>query len=323
MKVFISWSGERSQILAQALHGWLPLTLHFVEPWLSKSDIDAGDRWASEVGKELAASNYGIICITRENLVSPWILFEAGALAKSMEHGRVIPLLLDVEFKDISGPLAQFQAKKVERSGLLDIVTSINRLEPQPIPEGRLSQLFDSLWANFEGKVDEIPTPTGLVKHNRPQHEILEELVSGVRGLDIRFRESLEDSPRFRRRKSRMHPMMMRELQHTLELRPDDPMTILILSSFFKDELPWLYELGSEAYRAASNGNLKVRKKAYHRFFSALRMLRRGPFLEEFGDDKMAYMLMRDLEHFLEFRNSESEPDLELPRDESEEPSQN
>lgn len=32
MKVFISWSGERSQALAQALRDWLPLVLHFVEP---------------------------------------------------------------------------------------------------------------------------------------------------------------------------------------------------------------------------------------------------------------------------------------------------
>lgn len=128
MKVFVSWSGERSEALARALRDWLPMVLHYVEPWLSKSDIEAGERWANEVAKELDASKFGITCITRENVGAPWILFEAGALAKSMQEGRVIPLLLDVEFKDIGGPLAQFQAKKVEKGGLWDVVSSINQL---------------------------------------------------------------------------------------------------------------------------------------------------------------------------------------------------
>lgn len=70
MKVFISWSGERSQLLAQALHGWLPLVLHYVQPWLSEADVSAGDRWAQAVAKELETSNFGIICVTPENLGS-------------------------------------------------------------------------------------------------------------------------------------------------------------------------------------------------------------------------------------------------------------
>lgn len=78
MKVFLSWSGERSQALAQALRDWLPLVLHFAEPWLSHSDIEPGERCASEVSKELEASNFGIMCVTKENTASPWILFEAG-----------------------------------------------------------------------------------------------------------------------------------------------------------------------------------------------------------------------------------------------------
>jgi hypothetical protein len=70
MKVFISWSGERSHLLAQALHESLPLVLHYVKPWLSPAAIFAGDRWAQEVGKDLESSNFEIICVTPENLNS-------------------------------------------------------------------------------------------------------------------------------------------------------------------------------------------------------------------------------------------------------------
>lgn len=68
MKVFISWSGERSKLLANALCEWLKPVLQSVEVWMSEADIEAGDRWGQEVAKELSASNFGIICVTPENL---------------------------------------------------------------------------------------------------------------------------------------------------------------------------------------------------------------------------------------------------------------
>src|SRR6266571_6593698 len=136
MKVFISWSGPRSQVVAEALRDWLPLVLHYVEPWLSRADLAAGERWADAVAKQLESTNFGIICVTRENVAAPWILFEAGSLAKSLQESRVVPLLLDLEFSEITGPLAQFQAKKVDKDGLSELVHSINAVAaPQEFPK--------------------------------------------------------------------------------------------------------------------------------------------------------------------------------------------
>jgi hypothetical protein len=160
-----------------------------VEPWLSEADVSAGDRWAQAVAKELEASNFGIICVTPENVGSPWVLFEAGALAKSMQGAKVIPFLLDLEFSDITGPLAQFQAKKVERSGLGEIVQSINHATDHAIPDDRVRQLFVALWPEFEKRIGEIPKEVPTERHMRPHHEILEELVTSVRGFDSRFRD--------------------------------------------------------------------------------------------------------------------------------------
>lgn len=153
MKVFISWSGEQSHVLAKALHEWLPLVLHYTDPWLSQSDINAGERWGVKIAKELEATNFGIICVTKENINSPWILFEAGALAKSMEEGKVIPLLLDIDFKEITGPLAQFQAKKTEKTGISDVIFAINKNSSTAVPDARLHQLFESLWSSLESKI--------------------------------------------------------------------------------------------------------------------------------------------------------------------------
>ena len=55
MKVFISWSGELSKQLGQALRQWLPGTLQSVKPYFTPADIDKGAKWESEISKELEA----------------------------------------------------------------------------------------------------------------------------------------------------------------------------------------------------------------------------------------------------------------------------
>jgi hypothetical protein len=110
-KVFISWSGPLSQKLGEALRNWLPSTLQFVKPYFSLEDIEKGAKWGPEISGELATSNIGIICLTRDNTEKPWLLFEAGALSKSLEKGLVCTLLFGLEPADIKGPLTQFAVK--------------------------------------------------------------------------------------------------------------------------------------------------------------------------------------------------------------------
>src|SRR5579859_5009320 len=96
MKIFISWSGESSRKIAIALKEWLPdvFVLLDTATWMSEHDIDAGARWAHRLSQVLEEAKFGIICLTRENQKSPWVLFEAGALAKSVQESRVIPYLI-------------------------------------------------------------------------------------------------------------------------------------------------------------------------------------------------------------------------------------
>jgi hypothetical protein len=300
MKVFMSWSGERSHLLADTLHDWMPLVLHYIEAWLSQADIEAGQRWADQVAKELEASNFGILCITKENVTSPWVLFEAGSLAKSMQGSRVIPLLLDLEFSDITGPLAQFQAKKVDRAGLFEIVQSLNQLAQHAVPEDRVRQLFDALWPELEKKILAIPKISTPAKHTRPQPEILEELVASVRTLDGKFRELAEDGPRtMRHRSKRFHPMMLHDLNKMLGVKRDDPITLLVVASMFRDDMPWMYELGMEAYRLTKNGATDEAIAARRQFQKAADAMRHSPLgSEEFGfDSRMLNMMLRDFDH--------------------------
>ncbi len=293
MKVFIGWSGERSQALGQALREWLPLVLHYVEPWLSETDIAAGERWAHTIAKELEASNFGIVSITRQNASSPWMHFEAGALAKSLEEGRVVPLLLDLEFKEISGPLAQFQAKKVDEEGLREVVHSINHAASEQVPEPQAVKLFEALWPKLQAEISVIPDDSGGGGPARPQSEILEELVASVRSVEATVSE-----PSFKRRRygrlGGVDPFMIHEMARRSAKGPDDPILLLATASVFRDDIPWLYELGLEAYRAATASDSRRADACLGRFLQAVEGTIRGPFVEELGVHPREIMMITE-----------------------------
>ena len=93
MKVFISWSGETSFEVAKILKEWIPCIIQDVEPYFSSEDIDKGARWSTDIAKELEEASFGILCVTRDNLQSQWLNFEAGALYFSIYKSMVCHLL--------------------------------------------------------------------------------------------------------------------------------------------------------------------------------------------------------------------------------------
>ena len=55
MKVFISWSGDRSKAVAEAIQEWVRMLIQSVEPWIS-IDIAKGKRWSSEISTRLGVT---------------------------------------------------------------------------------------------------------------------------------------------------------------------------------------------------------------------------------------------------------------------------
>jgi hypothetical protein len=109
------WSGEPSHRVALLLREWLQMLVQVAEPWVSSEDIARGTLWRTELAGELADGSTGILCVTRENVASPWVNFEAGALSKTPETARVIPFLFEMRPSDIRGPLADLMGAIFER----------------------------------------------------------------------------------------------------------------------------------------------------------------------------------------------------------------
>lgn len=304
MRLFISWSGERSRVLAQILRNWLPLVLGYVEPWLSDADIEAGERWAQSVAQQLTDTKVGIVCVTPENINSPWILFEAGALAKSLEIGKVIPVLLSLEFSDLSGPLAQFQAKKLDRNGMLEIVHSLQSSAEVPVPGDRVTKLFDALWPELEKELAGIPGHPPMQRRARPQAEVLEELVSSVRALDTRVRspeeflsalpQAAEGAPR-----PRLSPGTLRDIVGSMTDGPYSPTVILLYSGFLRDEMPWVSEVALNAFRALTDR----RRDAVREVRRLVKVLEMSRFYisDLSASPKLANMVLSDFLEYLHY----------------------
>src|SRR4051794_18245619 len=125
MRIFLSWSGARSAALARALRDWLPTVIQAVVPWMSEADIDAGARWSSDVVAQLQEVHVGIICLTADNMSSPALHFEAGALSKALDKSLVCTYLLGVQPADLRWPLATFQATRANKEETKRLVTTI------------------------------------------------------------------------------------------------------------------------------------------------------------------------------------------------------
>lgn len=193
MKIFISWSGDRSLAIAKALRDWLPRVIQAVQPWLSESDIGKGTRWEREIGAELAQTRFGIICLTPENLDARWINFEAGALSKTIERTYVCTYLQDLKPTDIEGPLSQFNHTRVDKEDSRKLIHAINRaLEAQTLDKQIVDDAFDLLWPRLAERLNQLPAVQAQHVPTRETDDMVEEILELVRAQSVeRARNSL------------------------------------------------------------------------------------------------------------------------------------
>jgi hypothetical protein len=173
LSVFISWSGERSRIVATALSKLLPDVLQDIDTWMSAHDLHAGAQWNAQLSAKLDKSKFGVICLTPENLFQPWLLYEAGCIAKGVSESRVVPYRFGLTAADVPYPLAQFQGVEADEPGTKKLVLSINSVRDKPMPEERLDRVFSRWWPDLQSRLSEIPkelteTPKETLIAKRP-----------------------------------------------------------------------------------------------------------------------------------------------------------
>ncbi len=246
MKIFISWSGDRSQKIAEALKDWLPCVFQAVRPWISTGDIQAGTRWASELAKALNEIEFGILCVTKQNVNSPWLVFEAGALSKSVESGRVVPYLFGLAPYELSGPLSSFQAVCADEDGTRKLIQSIRESNPQNFQNSeQTKRVFSVWWPHLEKILNSIDSRS-IGNSNTPEKtEVTPDL--NIDAMIDGFANLIRDA----------HEPLLKEFDEMLERY-----NRLSLSDLFRRIEFWLSSKGAEIkteiekYSRSDSGNI-------------------------------------------------------------------
>ena len=134
----------------------------------------------------------------------------------------------------------------------------------------------------------------------KDQQGLLDEIHTELRALLMRLDEYLEVTQIPGIRRGRFYPMMLRELQH-IAPQSAPGFGILIIASFFRDSMPWLYEMGVEVYRVEKRGSSIELQEAVHEFRQAVKFAVHGPLSHEFlGRSKDMFMIIEEIEPILD-----------------------
>lgn len=274
MKVFISWSGNKSHRVALVFREWLPSVIQSIVPYVSSEDIDKGARWSSDIAKELEDSTFGILCVTKDNLNAPWLSFEAGALSKTMDKSFVTPFLFDIKRSEVNGPILQFQSTIFEKEDIKKLLLTLNKACGEDgISEAMLEKAFEVWYPTLENDLnalhdlsdeDREAEETDIEAH---MSSIIEELLELsrdnqklLRNPDTKLYESIDELKQRldytlsrlerrseiedRRNTRRNRAMYLDEMIHGILPECNKEYAFLILLSLVQDDIPWIYNMG-------------------------------------------------------------------------------
>lgn len=330
MKVFLSWSGEKSHKVALVFRDWFPSVIQSLVPYVSSEDIDKGTRWSTDIAKELEDSSFGILCVTKENLNAPWLTFEAGALSKTMDKSFVSPFLFDIKRSEVDGPILQFQSTIFSKEDMLKLVKTLNKAcGDDKLTEERLEKAFSVWWPTLEEELNKLKdikeegskgnSDNGSIGNSEILEEILDlsrlnqkllrnpdnelsvainEINERLQMLISRFEKERFVRPRKRRR---FHPAMIEELMHVSPKLGGKYIAFQMVVSIFREEFPWLYESGMDVVRTLKSDNsLKEKERAISEYMELVEFSFEHPIMREMvTPDKEQYMMLRELPYML------------------------
>lgn len=116
-----------------------------------------------------------------------------------------------------------------------------------------------------------------------------------------RIAKELGRSPKSLKSKRPVDPYLVKKFTRSINSKSGSATGILIALSFYKDQLPWLYEIGMEAYRSASSGDWKGARDILRDMRMMTEMSMESAWMEDWiGNEKEAFMLMEELPMLLE-----------------------
>ena len=268
------------------------------------SGIAFGTEWYTAIMSQLGDATDVVALLTKHSIDRPWILYEAG-VAKGKLDTNVLGVALGVPLEKVStGPFAQFQNCDDDEDSLTKLVIQLLKRNPDASPREEAIRIQVRV---FIEKVKALLSTKGAAKTQPETDEtsvakLFEEVKVMVRDLPERVDDRVRSVAKrgSLKRLRRFHPMMFEELLFHPALAKSQhgaAAAWLLFLSVFKDDVPWVYEIGLELYRALRSGDQNAIAQARQEFSAVLEAATHGPFFHEMmrPEDEEVYFMIRHL----------------------------
>ncbi len=266
--------------------------------------IEFGDEWYKRVMSNLDSASDVVCLFTERSLERPWILYEAG-VAKAKLERPVLGIALGVPLSRVGrGPFYQFQNSDDGEESLSKLVLQLSRRIPNIEPD---QKVVETQVREFKESIEELlpkPQEDGDSEQESPSEastaKLLEELKYIVRQLPSRVEAQLgnQEVTQRNRRRRELYPVLLKQIIHGFSHELEPRILVLIIASFFRDNLPWLYELAREVYEASDTQDPVRQEQAVYAFWHVWRKTMQGGVAEMLVDesDEMRMLLMESTE---------------------------
>ena len=272
------------------------------------SGIEFGEQWFPAIMARLDGATDVVALLTEFSIDKPWILYETG-VARGKLNTPVIGLALGIEFsRALTGPFAQFQNSADDEDSLTKLVMQLIRRNPDATPrEEAVKRQVAAFRQNIGSLLVGRTSTPGSNQTDTPESNVakmFEEVKLMFSGITDKIEETVRESVGPRRDPKRMfHPMMIEEIMFTPEYRdiPGGRATgWLMAMSALRNDLPWLYEVGMEVYRAMCSENVDLIESARRKFEAVVDLsLHSNAMRHAFRGDDEIYMFSRHLPDLL------------------------
>jgi len=265
--------------------------------------IDYGVEWYPEIIKNIQGASDVVCLLTDRSVNRPWILFEAG-MAKGKLDTPILGVALGIKLKEAStGPFAQFQNCGDDEDSLTKLVFQLVDRIPNSEPDRdtirfqvekfkvKAAEILTKLRENDPNSAESSPV-TSLSEIENSSAKLFEEIKVMFQDLPSRIDRTSRTDVKRRRRK--LHPMMIEDLVH---MSSNPKIGIKMALSMYREKMPWIYEEGVLLINKLSASKPQsVNQKLLAEFEEVLMVSVRHPMLEEFMlDNEEDYVLFKEL----------------------------
>lgn len=265
--------------------------------------IAYGVEWYPEIMKKLGDASDVVALLTQHSVDRPWILYEAG-VAKGKLDTPLLGIAIGIPLnKANNGPFAQFQNSSDDIDSLTKLVVQLVNRIPNSEPDTAVIKMqveaFKKQAEVILKKQPESEHKEGELMEDSSVAKLFEEVKIMFQDLPTRIERNIE--PGYRKRKFRFHPKMLEDLMFLSKETEESYLGFLVLISLYRDEMPWIYEIGKETYEVLkSNKAASTKEKALSDFRRILKHSFRNPFFLEMGGSKDSMMMMEDMLYFMD-----------------------